>query len=71
MGYVSLRSETYVSLGMVMPRSSPDWTGFTAFMTTIPLVITVRTIIYHVQYQHAIICLSCIILVRARFYGPF
>ena len=62
MGYVSLWSEAYVSLGTAMSRSSPHWSGSTAIMTTISLVITAHTMIHHVRHQHTIIHLPCIIL---------
>ena len=62
MGYVSLQSETYVSLGMVKTRSSHHWSGTTAIMTTINLVIMAHTVTHHIQHQHAIIYFYGIIL---------
>ena len=58
--------ETYVSLGTVTLQPPPHWSGSTAIMTMIALVITAHMMTYHIQHQHAIILpslhYSCVLL---------
>ena len=55
MGYVSFRSETYVSLGMVKPRLLPYWSGSTAIVTMDDFIITARMVTHHIRLQHIIL----------------
>ena len=54
-GMFPFQSKAYVSLGMVTLQSPPYWSGSTAIMTMITLVIMAHMMIHLIQYQHAII----------------
>ena len=56
-GMFPFRPEAYVSLGTVTLQLPSHWSGSTAIMTTITLVITACMTIHLIRHQHAIICL--------------
>ena len=52
-GTFPFQPEAYVSLGTVMLRLPPYWSGSTAIMTTTTFVTTARSMTHPLRHQHA------------------